>query len=267
MKAENVEVKYLAFIEGKLSCEGWEEDHYLPSNWRMNLDRKNFPEDCVSKDEETDVLFLSDEGNILSRNEATELISDQSSSKFKEEDLSNYLYLLSTLASKIENKDWRDDQNIPEGWKLKKVNHGLKSVTHVMSPSGHIFHSFLSAFIYVISRAEAEAEAEADVAKLKSKLSEEGFLEDEKLPEGWLISRSQREQVFELLSREGVLFLTLNSAQDYMEASSRYTDQDILQLEELCMEQVEIYLSTKTCKQEIKLESPDSRGVKRKYSM
>ena len=230
------------------------------------MDRKKFPEGFLSKDEDTDVLFLTNEGNLLTRNEASELISDKSRTNFSEEQESNFLFFLSSLARKIEDRDWKDDEDIPQGWKVKDL--GLGSVTQVMSSSGQIFDSFLSAFISSTTRA-MESD---DIVKLKSKLSEEGFVKDERLPDGWLISRSRRGQLFEILSSEGRLFLTLDAAQEYMEASSSYSDQNILELEELCMEEVEIYMKSKSSKIAIKLEpkksleGPHSRGVKRKFA-
>ena len=60
-----------------------------------------------------------------------------------------------------------------------------------------------------------------------------------------------------------------------MSSSSDYNENNILELEELCMEEVETYLTSKTCKVEIKEESEDedskeeshSRGIKRKYAV
>ena len=60
-----------------------------------------------------------------------------------------------------------------------------------------------------------------------------------------------------------------------MSRSSDYNENNILELEELCMEEVETYLTSKTCKVEIKEESEDedskeeshSRGIKRKYAV
>ena len=60
-----------------------------------------------------------------------------------------------------------------------------------------------------------------------------------------------------------------------MKGSSGYDENNILELEELCMEEVETYLTSKTCKVEIKVESEDedsqeeshSRGIKRKYAV
>ena len=165
----------------------------------MNLDKEKFPEDFLNLEEDCEVLFLTEKGNIVTQNEATGLISDKSSSKFSAEDLSNYLFLLSTLPSRIEHKGWVEDINIPQGWRLKDVNLGEKIVTHLISPEGDLFQSLLSAFLHVIKHRTAFTVE--DIKNLKDKLEEEGFTRDQKLPEDWLIARRQREQVFELLSR------------------------------------------------------------------
>ena len=165
----------------------------------MNLDKEKFPEDFLNLEEECEVLFLTENGTILTRDEAEGLMSDKSSSKFSAEDLSNYLFLLSTLASRREQKGWVEDNNIPQGWRLKDVNLGDRRVTHVMSPQGQLFESLLSAFIHVSKKPDTFTAD--DINKLKEKLEEEGFTKDQKLPEDWLIARGQREQVFELLSR------------------------------------------------------------------
>ena len=175
------------------------EDHYLPPGWKMNLDKEKFPEDFLNLEEDCDVLFLTEEGNILTRTEASGLISDKSSSKFSAEDFSNYLFLLSSLAGRREQAGWVEDRNIPPGWRLKDVKLRERTVTHVQSSDGQLFESLHSAFIYVINRPHDFSLD--DINNLKAKLVEEGFTKDQKLPEDWLIARGQREQVFELLSR------------------------------------------------------------------
>ena len=165
----------------------------------MNLDKEKFPDNFLNLEEECEVLFLTEEGNILTRDEAVGLISDKSSSKFSAEELSNYLFLLSTLTSRIDQKGWVEDRNIPQGWRLKDVNLGERRVTHVLSAEGQLFESLLSAFIHVINRPDTFTVD--DINNLKEKLEEEGFIKDQKLPKDWLIARGQREQVFELLSR------------------------------------------------------------------
>ena len=175
----------------------------------MNLDKEKFPDNFLNLEEECEVLFLTDEANILTRNEASGLISDKSSSKFSAEDLSNYLFLLSSLAGRIQHQGWLEDRRIPQGWRLKNVKLGERRVTQVLSPQGQLFDSLLSAFIYVNS--SPHSFTVDDINNLKEKLEEEGFTKDQKLPEGWLIARGQREQVFELLSRGNKVLSNANN--------------------------------------------------------
>ena len=49
-------------------------------------------------------------------------------------------------------------------------------------------------------------------------------------------------QLYEILSREGMLFQTLDEAQDFLESNKSYNDVDILHLEEICMDEVEMYI-------------------------
>ena len=57
-----------------------------------------------------------------------------------------------------------------------------------------------------------------------------------------------------------------------MSSSSDYNENNILELEELCMDELETYLTSKNCKVEIKVEDSQeeesqSRGTKRKYAV
>ena len=88
-----------------------------------------------------------------------------------------------------------------------------------------------------------------------------------------MIVRGSRGHLFEILSREGVLFQTLNDAQDFLEASPNYNDEDILHLEDLCMAEVEKYVNSKSVqfiKSEVDtnetISTSQVRVKKRKYS-
>ena len=57
-----------------------------------------------------------------------------------------------------------------------------------------------------------------------------------------------------------------------MSSSSDYNENNILELEELCMDELETYLTSKNCKLEIKVEDSQEeeshrRGTKRKYAV
>ena len=82
-----------------------------------------------------------------------------------------------------------------------------------------------------------------DIFKMKANLCEEGFEENEKPIAVWRIIR-KGENLLDLKSRKGagVLYQTLNLAQEFMEDSEGYNDKHVIEMEELCMADVEAYL-------------------------
>ena len=245
------------------------DDQFLPSGWRMNANKEMFPKNVVHDDVSIDILFLTDAAQILSKKEAKDLIS--TSGKFSDSQQSNFLYLVTSFQERLEQKSWKIDDTLAEGWMIRETDVGFKTELQIMSPDGDIFDNFLSAYIHVIS--QEDSFSKEDVLKMKKKLIGEGFMEDYQLPKGWLIVRGSRGHLFEIFSREGVLFQTLNDAQDFLEASPNYNDADILHLEDLCMAEVEKYVNSKNVhfvKDEVDESEPISiqreRTKKRKYS-
>jgi len=81
------------------------------------------------------------------------------------------------------------------------------------------------------------------IEKFPDKESEnECWKEDSKLPEGWKISSELGDNLFVLLSREGNIFQTLESAHEFMKNTVGYDDHDILDVEELCLSMVSDYV-------------------------
>ena len=126
---------------------------------------------------------------------------------------------------------------------MRVVDLSFKKDLHVMSPDQEEFDSILTAFLYMMNNQSLFSKK--DLLLMKSKLSEEGFQSNPKLPPGWLIAKNRGENIFELLSREGTLYLTLNSALDFMGNNNIYNEEHILDIEELCMAEVETYLSSR----------------------
>ena len=287
MVADEVDQEYLEKMKDKLLQDDWQgdfiaiefwnfldmyffvDDQFLPSGWRMNANKEMFPKNVVHDDVSIDILFLTDAAQILSKKEAKDLIS--TSGKFSDSQQSNFLYLVTSFQERLEQKSWKIDDTLAEGWMIRETDVGFKTELQIMSPDGDIFDNFLSAYIHVIS--QEDSFSKEDVLKMKKKLIGEGFMEDYQLPKGWLIVRGSRGHLFEILSREGVLFQTLNDAQDFLEASPNYNDADILHLEDLCMAEVEKYVNSKNVhfiKDEVDENEPISiqreRTKKRKYS-
>ena len=84
----------------------------------------------------------------------------------------------------------------------------------------------------------------SELSNMKEKLREEGFEEHDNLPEGWMIIRNRGDNLFELLSRDGVVYQTLDSALAQMD-DINYNHQEKVNLENLCLDLVEEYLSGK----------------------
>ena len=78
---------------------------------------------------------------------------------------------------------------------------------------------------------------------MKADFIEEYWEDDDKLPDGWKISRNLGNNIFVLLSREGILYQTLDTAQEFIAENDEYDDTDALNIEELCFQLVETYVS------------------------
>jgi len=239
MVEDGVDKKYLDKIYNLMSEEGWEEDAELPEGWRINVDKKQFPENFIDE-EDVDVLFLTEKGIILTRTKALEQLSD--CKQFDADQINGFLSLLDDLDNGLE-RGWKEDPTLPEGWRVRIVDLGYKKDYRLMTPDQEEFDSISTAFLYMMSNQDVFEDG--DILKMKAKLFEEGFEENDRLPGDWKIIRNRGGNLFELLSREGILYQTLESAQEFMENSEDYDDKHILDLEDLCMAEVESYLNNR----------------------
>ena len=122
------------------------------------------------------------------------------------------------VQEQLERKTWRQDESLPVGWMMKQLDYGYRKELQIMSSDGKIFENYLSAYLHMLS--EDKRDEIVDTSKVLEKLADEGFVEDSLLPKGWLIARNSRGQLFEILSAEGVLFQTLDDAQDSVIATN-----------------------------------------------
>ena len=107
------------------------------------------------------------------------------------------------------------------------------------------FDSLLEAFIGMATNRRKHSMAEME--GMMRLLEEEGWEKEETLPTGWMISRTRGDSLFQLLSREGLVFQTLYEAQEWMEERGKdeYSGSELMALEQLCLAQVEAYLSSR----------------------
>ena len=145
------------------------------------------------------------------------------------------------LVLDLKNKGWVQDDILPKGWKVNTQTKGAQNCIPLMSQDQQEFDSVLSAFLHLVK----ENAEDIVLEKFRMKLLEEGWEENKELPNGWLITKTRGESLFELLSREGVLHQTLDGAHAFMESAGEeeYSGEDRLGVEEVCMEIVEVYLA------------------------
>jgi len=139
-----------------------------------------------------------------------------------------------------ENTDssWEDDNSLlPVGWKIKVES--SKTNCKIRSSDSKYFDNYLSVFVHM-SR-NRDTYAEKDIVKVKDSLVNEGWKDSEKLPAGWKVSDQINDNLFVILSREGYLFQSLDAAQDFLKESEEYDEEDVLNLEDLCMSFVAEY--------------------------
>jgi len=233
MLEEKEEDKYLFSMSQRLELDGWKTHNSLPINWRYCTERKHFPDNMVKKD--SDIVFCTADHMVLSKSEAIGYLQDNN--MLSDAEFSNL-----TLLMEGEEDTWRSDENLPENWRIKEISLSEKSIFRVKSPNNVTYDSILEAYGAMIK----EGYRKSDLSKVMIKLREEGFEEHDNLPSGWLIIKNRGDNLFELLSREGVVYNTLDSALEQMSDASEYTDQDRLDLENLCLDLVEQYLEGKT---------------------
>ena len=136
----------------------------------MNVNKEMFPKNVVHDDVSMDILFLTDAAQLLSKKEAKEMLAN--SDKYSDIQQTNFLYLVTSFQERMEQKSWKIDDTLAEGWMIRETDIGFKRELQIMSPNGDIFDNYLSAYIHVISQ-EEDFNAE-DVLKMKKKLSVEG---------------------------------------------------------------------------------------------
>ena len=239
MVEDGVDNEYVDQMYNLMSEEGWEEDSELPEGWRINVNKKQFPQNFIDE-ENVDVLFITEKAKILTRTEALEQLSD--GKEFDADQVNGFLSLLDDLDNGLE-RGWKEDPTLPEGWRVRIVDLGYKRDYRLITPDQEEFDSISTAFLYMMSNQDIFEDG--DILKMKTKLFEEGFEENDKLPGGWRIIRNRGGNLFELLSKEGILYQTLESAQEFMERSEDYEDKHVLDLEDLCMAEVESYLNNR----------------------
>ena len=207
---------------------------FVSGGWRYCRERRHFPDNLAGAD--TDLVYITGEHRVLTSTEAEQHIRDTGVM-----DVEEFLKMSLELD---EDKEWFCDPHLPPSWKIKEINLSNKTIYRVKSPSQVIYDSILEAYNAMIHGMD-ESYPQHILDNVKLKLRQEGFEEHDRLPPGWLIIRNRGDNLFELLSREGTVYQTMDSALIEMADTEQYTEQEREQLEVLCLDLVEEYLTSK----------------------
>ena len=232
MIEEGVEQQFLTAMTERLKFDGWRSHSALPPGWRYCNNRKNFPDSMT----ESAVVFCSPEPRVLCEPEALKMLREQH--KMSEAEIRQ---ILSGLEE--DPGDWQTDDCLPADWRIKEIILKDKKIFRVKGPDDQIFDSVMAAFVEMVQRPNLYSSSV--LSKVKIKLREEGFENNDRLPEGWMIIKNRGDNLFELLSKEGILYQTLNEALNDLRAGKDYSEQVEQKLEDLCLTLVEEYLTKK----------------------
>ena len=113
MIEENVEDTYLASMSERLELDGWRTHPSLPQGWRFCSERKYFPDNLANM--ETELVFVSPEHQVLTKQEAVQLLNEDSS--LSEDEISGI-----SLLMEGDHSAWMEDDHLPPGWKIKAIS-------------------------------------------------------------------------------------------------------------------------------------------------
>ena len=234
MIEEKVERRFLIMMSERLELDGWRSHSSLPGGWRYCQERRHFPDNLASAD--TDLVVITEKHEVLTSAEVEQVIRNTGVMDVEE---------FRKISLELDDdKDWWTDPHLPDNWRIKEIQLSNKTIYRVKSPSQVIYDSILEAYNAMIHGMDESYPPET-LERVKQKLRQEGFEEHDQLPPGWLIIRNRGDNLFELLSREGTVYQTLDSALIEMADTAEYTEKEREELEVLCLDLVEEYLSTK----------------------
>ena len=207
-------------MKSKLVHEGWLAHASLPNKWIM----KNNYEATYSK-----LSYISDNGLVFESVKSAIEYMKAFDQKYSQEDVENLKNLLSSMNKTAVKKrgDWVEDETIPQGWKRRVL--GSTGKEFILRSDGRQFASRCNAILHMVK----EGYSQTEISRMKSKLSYEGWREEDLLPKGWLVKVSESkckgkvQRSYKLLNREGVYLESMRAAQESMELSGYYSVIDI----------------------------------------
>ena len=118
------------------------------------------------------------------------------------------------------NHEWKEDLNLPEGWKCRDNLGQQKDRRTIIAADGTVFLSGRCALEGAIEKGESLEV----IKKLRNFLKSEGWMENSNLPEDWMLKHTNKRTLY--LTEKGKCFRTFIEAKEYLK-SEMFSEDDI----------------------------------------
>ena len=221
--------------------EKWEFNQNLPKLW-MYRESSWKSKKGISKN----VQILSEDGQLFeSFLAAMEFV--KSDPQFTKEDFEKFQNCMTEKANNRRQslELWKEDKNLPSGWKFRIVD-GKNIKRIFLDPSGSQFTCGKTALLHMIKKEYEESE----INKMRKMMLREGWEQDVKLPQGWLIketsskSNSGISANCKIITDDGTVFESFSSVIEEMLSGKRFGAADVEKIKEIMAERSTIRRQT-----------------------
>merc|ERR1711953_912913 len=209
--------------------EGWDNDSHLPPAWKV---RKS--EGSTNGQFDVNYYYLSSDGTMFHSTRAVINYMKKRPQEYNERDIKQIKTRLEneTRKNRPQKYDWKEEENLPEGWKYRTIIKGGIRTDFILTAEGGQHQSRRAAIENMIK----ENYDPHAIFKMWSTLDVEGWVtDDDRLPKGWRVRSKDRLKdnwQFYFLSPQMEIFKSNKSVLDYIASQSdTYSSEDFEKVE------------------------------------
>ena len=186
MIKEGAESEQVELMRSCLIHEGWEDDSHLPPAWKV---RKS--EGSTNGQFDVNYYYLSSDGTMFHSTRAVINYMKKRPQEYNEGDIKQIKTRLEneTRKNRPQKYDWKEEENLPEGWKYRTIIKGGIRTDFILTAEGGQHQSRRAAIENMIK----ENYDPHAIFKMWSTLDVEGWVtDDDRLPKGWRVRSKDR---------------------------------------------------------------------------
>ena len=186
MIKEGADSEQVELMRSCLIHEGWDNDSHLPPNWKV---RKS--EGSTNGQFDVNYYYLSSDGTMFHSTRAVINYMKKRPQEYNEGDIKQIKTRLEneTRKNRPQKYDWKEEENLPEGWKYRTIIKGGIRTDFILTAEGGQHQSRRAAIENMIK----ENYDPHAIFKMWSTLDVEGWVtDDDRLPKGWRVRSKDR---------------------------------------------------------------------------